>query len=219
MDEWRTWCWRQVGDLAAERISPLLGPAYLDQPRWPRRPAFRLIDLAGEASVVATDGLTDALPSDDPRWDRRPGFGVECFVRSNEQLTPGDVGSSWQLALMIELGQRVAGDDDVRRRLVGDDVIVVTVDLPAAPETHRVRGGRLPVLLGAEDSLVPGKLRTARGDQVRLVSAVPLDPVQAEAAGRNLRARRRLATQLGKRRGGAIAMFAAVEERGHNRLD
>ena len=202
--------WSAVGVEEPHAVVPMFGSAIRELPRWPQRMGYCVVGTPAGGAIVATDGLSDDFVAGHPLTRDGAGFGLELFVHSHEPLTQHDAAAGWQMSLLIQAGHHAARTGDLVDRLRADTHVTIGLGDTNAPASHLDGDGRVTVLLGAVDPLVPGHLATTSGD-VRLVSVVPLTPTQAHQARGGAGDLLRLANDLTARRGGALAFYGATE--------
>jgi hypothetical protein len=92
--------WQSIGTVDPYVLAPALNPAFMGGPRWPSlRQAFTTIQTP-DATIIASDGLSD--PYDDmdtnPKNAGYNGLGLEVYLVA-EKLAGGKVPGSLELTL------------------------------------------------------------------------------------------------------------------------
>ncbi|MFO0636494.1 MAG: hypothetical protein U0168_27000 [Nannocystaceae bacterium] len=198
--------WARWGTLDGDVLTHLLNPVFMGGPRWPAlRQAYRVARRDG-AVLLASDGLAD--PFDDGPSDVN-GCGLEFYAITGDPLER--VAGSWLWDVVWQMSNFAAGHGGIRKLL--DELGTLSTELydVGIPGEHASRfvnaHGRVGVLLGVEDALVPsvvaGPLSPIRLVDIKLLT---LDELELAATG-GAAGRAKLA-----------ALFAAGPEATHSSL-
>ncbi len=186
--------WERWGALDTDVLAHLINPSFMGGPWWPGlRESFR-VARRPDATLVASDGLSDPFDEGEGPADVN-GLGLECFAVSDTPVDP--VAGSWLFDLVWQLSQFAAARGDITRLL--DNLGLVTTELydVAIPKPHQARflnaEGRVGVLLGLTEEPIPSVVKGPLSP-IRLVSAklLTVDELAVAVEG-GADARRRLA--------------------------
>ena len=158
----------RMGSISEDVLAPLLGPALTGGPRWPSRPAWRVIRREGRVAL-ASDGLSDPWES-----GPGPGYALEVFMETPERLLPEgapltDLAKTWLFSAVSEISNLIADHGGVRPLLEKFGSVSVEIDGTRFPETLRNDEGRVGVLLGLGAPGVPEKIVYPSGGDARLL--------------------------------------------------
>jgi len=114
--ELRDQFWNAAGTVDADVLAPVINPSMMGGPSWPStRQSYKTIRRP-DATIIASDGLSDpydSLNKDQPNADytNLNGFGLEVYVET-EPIT-GSVQGTWQFELVQQAAQLIAGQGNV----------------------------------------------------------------------------------------------------------
>ena len=163
----------RMGTISEDVLAPLIGPALTGGPRWPSRPAWRVI-RRGDAIALASDGLSDP-------WETGAGAGyaLEVFMETTEPvLADGapltDLAKTWLFSAVAEISNLIADHGGVRPLLEEFGSVSVEIDGSRFPPALRNEEGRVGVLLGAVAQGVPDRIVYPEGNDARLLAITVL---------------------------------------------
>ena len=158
----------RMGSISEDVLAPLIGPALTGGPRWPSRPAWRVIRRDNRVAL-ASDGLSDP-------WETAPGAGyaLEVFMETPEQVLPEgapltDLAKTWLFSAVSEISNLIADHGGVRPLLEEFGSVSVEIDGARFPESLRNDEGRVGVLLGLSARGVPERIAYPGGGDARLL--------------------------------------------------
>jgi hypothetical protein len=178
--------WKSKGELDPDVIAHMINPAFMGGPAWPSlRQAFITLRRP-EATILASDGLSDPYDDMDENDANAEynGFGLEVYVESAP--IEGPVQHTWQFNLVWQAAQLMAQQGSVISLL--EEMTYITtefydVDVPAHFKTDN---GTVGAILGLpnttfEDS-VQLSLEKVRMVNVKLLTLDELNYVIANGA-------------------------------------
>lgn len=158
----------RMGTISEDVLAPLIGPALTGGPRWPSRPAWRVIRRDGRVAL-ASDGLSDP-------WETAPGAGyaLEVFMETPEPVLPEgapltELAKTWLFSAVSEISNLIADHGGVRPLLEEFGSVSVEIDGTRFPEALRNDEGRVGVLLGISARGVPERITYPGGGDARLL--------------------------------------------------
>jgi hypothetical protein len=158
----------RMGSISEDVLAPLIGPALTGGPRWPSRPAWRVIRRDGRVAL-ASDGLSDP-------WETASGAGyaLEVFMETPEQVLPEgapltDLAKTWLFSAVSEISNLIADHGGVRPLLEEFGSVSVEIDGTRFPDSLRNDEGRVGVLLGISARGVPERIVYPGGGDARLL--------------------------------------------------
>jgi hypothetical protein len=158
----------RMGQISEDVLAPLIGPALTGGPRWPSRPAWRVIRRDGRVAL-ASDGLSDP-------WESGPGAGyaLEVFMETPAPVLPDDapltdLARTWLFSAVSEISNLIADHGGVRPLLEEFGSVSVEIDGSRFPEELRNEEGRVGVLLGLAARGVPDRIVYPEGGDARLL--------------------------------------------------
>ncbi len=199
--------WARVGALSPDVIAPFIDPALMGYPRWPVRPAYRVIAGHNRNTILTTDGLSDPFDEDHPMaQDGVSGFRLELYVETDEPITIDDAARSWQFAMLSQMAMNTADSGEVRELL--DEYGQISIELydVQVPKAFQLDEGRAGALIGARSKLVRESFDGAAGD-VRAVSVMLLHPSELDEC-LTPEGRRKVADAIFERWGEPIASLS-----------
>lgn len=108
--------WSATGTVDADVLAPLINPSFMGGPGWPSlRQAYRTIRRP-DATLIASDGLSDPYDSMDEsqanaEYKGLNGLGLEVYAEA-EPIT-GSVQGTWQFDLVYQAAQLMAAQGNV----------------------------------------------------------------------------------------------------------
>ncbi|HWQ87062.1 hypothetical protein [Brevundimonas sp.] len=207
LDAW----WATIGRVGPDLLAAFVNPAFGGGPMWPGwRRAFRVV-RRGDATILATDGLSDPFLGEPPEVN---GLGLELFVETSD-IPPSCLGTeedvaplarSWAFALLAHVGDLVAGEGEGFAETL-DRYGVISIEIPGADEQPALQqlppgfiigDGAIGVLIGAPAPDFRALIDDMPLTAVRIVPVVLLraDELEAIRDGGG-EARRAIAERLG----------------------
>src|SRR5258708_8202589 len=93
-----------VGALSPDVIAPFIDPALMGYPRWPVRPAYRVIAGHNRNTILTTDGLSDPFDEDHPMaQDGVSGFRLELYLETYEPITTDPPPRTSQFPILSQM--------------------------------------------------------------------------------------------------------------------
>jgi hypothetical protein len=172
--------WTRVGASGTEVIAPFIDTALMGYPRWPGRPAYRVISGNNRNTILATDGLSDLFDEGHPMaQDGVSGFRLELYVETDEPITIDKAARSWQFAMLLQMAMNTADSGEIRELLDHHGQISIELyDVPL-PKPFLLEEGRAGALVGARSKLIPASFDGPAAD-VAAVSVVLLHPSEVD---------------------------------------
>ena len=170
--------WKSIGQVNPDVIGNLINPAFTGGPRWPSlRQAFIAIETPN-ATIIASDGLSD--PYDD--YDTNPqnqsynGLGLELYIATPSKFADlNAIIKSWEFGVLRHVAHTAASNPNLGGMLAQYRFISTTVTVDDIPENFLDPNGDAGVLLGRESKIVPPTLALSI-ETITLVNAYLLMP-------------------------------------------
>ena len=201
--------WSRWGTLERDVIAHMINPSFMGGPRWPgMRQAYR-VALAGNAVLIASDGLADPFDAGHGPADTN-GLGLELFAVTTDAIARAGVGdqvtrfgATWLHDLVFQCAHLAADHGGLAALL--DELGALTseihdVKIPASHVARFVNAeGRVGVLLAPGFAKIPPRIAGPLGP-IRLVHVqlLTLDELAAVVAGGEPVRKRLVAELAGK---------------------
>ncbi|WP_103070442.1 suppressor of fused domain protein [Aquimarina sediminis] len=174
--------WRSIGEPYPDVISNMINPSFMGGPKWPSLRQAHIGVKTDNATIVASDGLSDPYDDYDSNEENKSynGLGLELYVVSQNKFEDiPSIINSWEFNLLKQVSNTSASNPNLINMLNEYSYISTTVNGSKLPEGFVDDNGSSGVLLGLESKSIPKKLELSI-EKIALINVVLLKPKELE---------------------------------------
>jgi hypothetical protein len=151
--------WAAAGTVDADVLAPIINPSFMGGPTWPSlRQAYRTIRRP-DATIIASDGLSDPYDDMEENPANAPynGFGLEVYVEA--EPINGNVQGTWQFDLAYQAAQLMAQQVNIINLL--EEMTYITSEFydVSVPKEFLTANNTVGIIMGLPNDKFDDKLQ------------------------------------------------------------